>query len=255
MVHFEGAPKPRMTMAERLQQRLDADRGNAAEAQPVVESSPEDDRLVEMIRAVNEKTSARAAERDEVVEAPLSMPTTIERPPVAEQSAAEKEQADRLEYARLLQENAMRVRQKKILDQARIAEERAKLMQLPAAPKPSGVSYRAVERGPEPMPKVESQRVYETEYGPLMILSVDADRRTMYFTTPEERRRVDAAQSRDEGQSSLDVADFRNVVALSPDQARKFLERVPEATEQNVIIESPPPSTSGYLQNRYGMAA
>ena len=281
-------PPPRMTMAERLQKRLDEDRarGNAMDVPSPSASSPEDDRLSAMIRGVNEKTAARGARhrdgeeilamipgqanagtlpdqpdkanRDFAMEVPSPIgPEASE--PVNEQSVEEREHAEKLEYARLYRESAMRAREKNIVNQTRIAEERAKLLQLPSAPKPSGINFRIAERAPDPLPKVDSQRVYETDYGPRMILSVDESTRppTMYFATPEERRRVDAALVRDESQSSMGAADFRNVVALSPDQARKFLNKPVEAATRDMAMEvpSPIPQDPRHLQRRYGQSA
>ncbi len=273
-------------MAERLQKRLDADRANATEATSSIPSSPEDDRLAATIREVNERTAARAAALRNVAEVPAPIPMhahegvfrdvpekangdfaeeaslpidTEMGEPVSEQSAEEKERAEKLEYARLYRENAMRVRERNIVNQTTIAEERAKLLRLPPTPKPIGITFRTVERAPDPLPKIDSQRVYETDYGPRMILSVDESTRpaTMYFATPEERRKVDAALVRDESQSSMGAADFRNVVALSPDQARKFLNKPVETAVRDMAVEAPSPVSQDprQPQRRYGQAA
>lgn len=161
---------------------------------------------------------------------------------------------ERALYAKMMKANAERARERMVKAQAtskEIVSVRDRLLRIPDAVAPS----RKLER--PSMPKVDGQRVYNTEYGPLMILSVDEARGVMYFATPEERRKVDAALVRDEGQSSLGAANFENVLELTVEQARRMLENAAEAPVQAMTqkVEAQQPPAGQHLQGRYRAAA
>lgn len=279
---------PRKTMAERLAERGIGQRGADVSTAP---STPEDDRLKAMIEAVNEKTAAAGAVAREAQaqvaqepSGPMSydewkkkragatesapVAAAVEAAPVAAPEAApERAEAnveqksetysedERVKYAEAMRAAALVKRQRMIDDHARAAEERARLRSLP--PTPSPVPYlRVAERRPEPMPKIDPyQKINIPGFGEAQILFVDPDEDLMYFATPEERRRVDAQLSRDEGQSSRNAADYSQVIRLTPTEVRRILAEqrptAPDAQIPDLREESPVRNNVQHLRSRY----
>lgn len=188
-VHYEGSPKPRMLMDEN---RF----GSSEEVRP----------------------------QEPISEIPVSSSVEQIKPQEGQPSA----QKDRAEYAQLLRAAAMKKREQLIANQNQINEARARLRQTPSAPIPSALP-RSIDRRSEPMPSVDKNQILNIPgFGQAMILSVDDVSRTMSFTTPEERRRIDIAQSKDESLGSREAANFTDVIELTADQVRQLLQKQPE---------------------------
>lgn len=227
--------KPRMSMAERFALRT-AEAKAAGTYKDVVDetSTPEDDKVHELIAGINAKTEARAAE----ARAAEAVPTAaVEAPSTPELSAAEvidtRTEADfEQERKQMAAEMAMQaVAAKKkaaerfIAAQGGIAEARAALMRATPAPKLAFMP-EVVARQPEPMPSVDPMRTVNIpKFGDAQILFVDPDSQMMYFASPTERARVDKASIGNESQGSRDLANFSpdTVVALTPGQVRDLL--------------------------------
>lgn len=257
IVAVTEAPKPSMSMADRFALRsAEAKtagtydrRGEALDASDEIQSTPEDDKLHELIAGVNAKTEARAAAARATEAAPM---VAAEAPIEPEVSAAEavdtRSEADlERERKQMAAEAAMQaVAAKKaqaarfVLAQGGIAEARAALMRATPAPRPAFMP-EVVARQPEPMPSVDPKRILNIpRFGDAQILFVDPDSQMMYFATPVERARVDAASIGNESQGSRDLANFSpdSVVALTPGQVRDLLAQQP----LNVPRESAAPA-------------
>ncbi|MFA6018021.1 MAG: hypothetical protein WCT28_04475 [Patescibacteria group bacterium] len=154
------------------------------------------------------------------------------------QPADEKE---RQEYAAAY---TAAMRKRRIENQNGVIAARERLLQMPSAPVPSAFP-RSVERRAEPMPRVDKNQILNIEgFGQAMILFVDEESGTMFFTTPEERRRIDIAQSKDESLSSREAANFSDVIPFTADQVRQLLQKQPErrmAEPERLTPERPVP--------------
>ena len=257
------APKPRMGMAERFALRSAEAKAAAIAAGTYEEvadvtSTPEDDRVHELIAGINAKTEARAAGARAVEAAPVA---AVEAPIKPEVSAAEavdtRSEADlEQERKQMAAEAAMRsvAAQKAaaarfVAAQGGIAAARAALMHATPAPRPAFMP-EVVARQPEPMPTVDPMKTLKIpKFGDAQILFVDPDSQMMYFATPTERARVDKASIGNESQGSRDLANFSpdTVVALTPGQVRDLLAQQawkslaePETTSPEIVNNSKP---------------
>lgn len=201
-------------------------------------STPEDERVHELVAAVNEKTAARAAEARSAEAAPMAAVETPIRPEVSAAEAVDSRSFADLEQERkqMAAEAAMQaVAAKKaaaarfVAAQGGIAAARAALMKATPAPKmaymPEAPAYQ-----PPPMPVVDpSRKLNIPKFGEAQILFVDPESQMMYFATPAERARVDKASIGSEEQGSRDLANFskEGVVALTPGQVRDLLAQQP----------------------------
>lgn len=268
IVAAEAAPapvaaKPRMGMAERFALRS-AEAKAAGTYKDVADetSTPEDDKVHELIAGINAKTEAKAAEARAAEAAPTA---AVEAPSTSEASAAEavdtRTEADfEQERKQMAAEMAMQaVAAKKkaaerfIEAQGGIAEARAALMRATPAPKLAFMP-EVVARQPEPMPTVEPMRTLKIpKFGDAQILFVDPDSQMMYFATPTERARVDKASIGSESQGSRDLANFSpdTVVALTPGQVRDLLAQQPVSPRSQESIASVQPANSRPLAGRY----
>lgn len=222
-------------MAERFALQSAEAKAAGKHADPVdASSTPEDDKVHELVAGINAKTEARAAGARAVETAPMA---AVEALSVPEASAAEaidtRSEADlEQERKQMAAEAAMQaVAAKKaaaarlIADQNGIAKARAALMNATPAPRlafmPEAPAYQH-----EPMPTVDRMRILKIpRFGDAQILFVDPDSQMMYFATPAERARVDKASIGNESQGSRDLANFSpdTVVALTPGQVRDLL--------------------------------
>ena len=174
-------------------------------------------------------SSEESRPQEPISEIPVSSSPEQRKPQEGQPSTPE----DRAEYEQLLRAAAMKKRDQLITNQNRINEERKRLSQLPSTQMPSALP-RSIDRRPEPMPSVDKNQIVNIPgFGQAMILSVDEVSRTMSFTTPEERRRIDIAQSKDESLGSKEAANFADVIELTADQVRQFLQRQPE----RIVVE------------------
>jgi hypothetical protein len=235
------ASKPRMSMADRFASRLaEAKAADTVADKPDEVSTPEDDRVHELVKAVNERTSERASRSSG--QSAEAMPMTIVETPIRpEASAAEaidsRSEADlEQERKQMAAEMAMRaVAAKKaaaarfVSAQGGIAAARAALMKATPAPKmaymPEAPAYQ-----PPSMPVVDPNRKLNIpKFGEAQILFVDPESQMVYFATPAERARVDKASIGNEFQGSRDLANFSkdSVVALTPGQVRDLLAQQP----------------------------
>ena len=272
MVHHEGmpipkvsapaveapVPAPRMTMEERWAKRLaEQTQEEAVPSSPAPKpTGPISYEQWKAKRAAEiSATSAPAAESASAIEtAPAAPEAAVEVSAEAQEKKTEDEKAER---AKLMYEVAKRKHEQAVRDHQDAQKVRERLQQLPSLPRPATMP-RVVERPPEPMPKVDQQKVYNIPgFGPAMILTVDENTRTMYFATPEERRKVDAMMVKDEGMSSRDALDHTNkdILPLTPDQVRQFLVMQPQEGAPAPMAEKAPVDHAQHLQNRYAAAA
>jgi len=246
-VHHDVKPQPRMSMADRFALRsAEAKAAGTYDNSVDASSTPEDDRVHELVAAVNEKTAARAAEA-RAAEAP-SVPEVSAAEAIDTRSEADLEQ----ERKQMAAEQAMQAVAAKKAAAARfveaqggIAEARAALMRATPAPRPAFMPEVAA-RQPEPMPSVDPKMILEIpKFGEAQILFVDPDSQMMYFATPAERSRVDNAKIGSEYQGSRDLANFSpdTVVALTPGQVRDLL------AQQSVSHRSQESTTSTPVAN------
>lgn len=223
-----AVPSKRMTMDERLKR---AGIGRSSEER----TDAAGDR-------VSQRDERQAGSRDAHLEV---APTVVERAVIPEQDEAkierQSEEVSERERAILYRNHVMKLRAKKMAEQDVLLEARKKLQSLPEAPRPYAAAARSVERVPTPLPKIDRfQKITIPGFGEAMILSVDSDSGIMYFATPEERRRVDAVLVKDEGQSSMGAANFKEVIGLTPDQVRQILAK----GEQGVAVAASGEETS-----------
>lgn len=249
-------------MAQMLEAQLQA-KQPAARTEAPVAATPDDIRVQELVRGVNAKSAERAATNQPLE---IAEPVAVESGEAkVEQADAEKEGGERdAEYAALLRANALKAEKRKRDEQAEIAAARKNLFVLPSARSMTPLAESA-ERAPKPLPKVDAGRIYQTKFGPLMLLSISDENSeeppTMYFASPEERRRVDDVMraDRSQSQSSLDVANFQHVVALTPDQVRKFTEIADKQENTDVRLpersEGSPVEAPNAIKNRYSRIA
>jgi hypothetical protein len=244
----------------------------AAEAVPAVSSKrmTMDERLKRagIGRSTEERTDAvgdRISQRDERQagsrDAHLEVaPTVVERAVAPEQGEVnieqQSEEDSERERAILYRNHVMKLRAKKMAEQDALLEMRKKLQSLPDSPRPYAAAVKAAERTPTPLPKIDRfQSITIPGFGEAMILSVDADSGTMYFATPEERRRVDAVLAKDEGQSSMGAANFKEVIGLTPDQVRQILAKGEQGGGTAASVEEQPveqaPQHQLHLRGRY----
>lgn len=276
-VHHDIAPPPvRMTMSERFAARVAAQGGSKDVVDPSVNTA-EDDRVAQMIRAINERTDrAAAAARDaelppavehpprlvsereatvvpaEVAESPVEAAQEVVVEAAPEKTAEQIERDENAARAKILIRDAER-RRAVIGTQRALVEARAALMKAP------NVIPMAAKVERPPMPKIDQmQKIEIPGFGEGMVLSVDPDSDVIYFATPEERRRVDTMLMRDEGMSSMRAADFTKVIALTPEQARQYIaaanaKRRFVSAPENAPQQPAPANNPTHLANRYGM--
>lgn len=246
-MHHEGQPKSRMSMAERfaaMQQQ-----GPAQEqAQPTSVAEDQASAVIQdALRRTTERT-ALARKQEALVVAPEDVvEQRVER-------AQEAPQDDRVEYAHLVREGALKRRQEIIDRQARIVEERSRLLALPSIP---SSAPRLVEQRRDRMPTIDKfQKIFIPDFGEAQILFIDDQEEMMYFTTPEERRRIDAAMASDESLGSRESADFSQTIGLTPDQVRRILAASGrESRVSQPSQEQNPPAQNQSWQGRYSRAA
>ncbi len=246
--HDEAPPAIRMTIAERLAAKM-AERGMV----DVVDESANtaaDDAVAELVKSVNEKRSVEATPVSEaVVEAPKDavVEKTVEK--TVEEIAAEDKS---------LREKAMvkaaEKRRAAIGTQRSLVDVRTTLRLVPNA------MPMAAKMERPPMPKIDPFLTIEIPgFGEAQILSIDEDAQTMYFATPEERRNVDVLLSKDEGMGSMKAANFENVIAITPDQARQYIATAeakrrfaPAETAESAPVK---PANIASRMDRYRLAA
>lgn len=265
-VHHDIAPPPvRMTIGERFAAASAKKKAEEGGEVIAINNTPEDDRISELLRAVNEKTgraarAARDAESIPVAAAEVATEAASEVAVEAVVEAAPEKSAEELAAEdKAMREKAMvraaEIRRSKIQAQAALTQARSVLMStadaVPMATK--------VER--PPMPSVDQmQEIDIPGFGKAMILSVDPDSQLMYFATPEERRKADAMMAKDEGMSSRGAANYskENVIALTPDQARQYIaaanaKRRFANVDTTPAAEAVPANNQTHLKNRYGL--
>lgn len=262
-VHHDVKPQPRMNMADRFALRS-AEAKAAGTYDDVVDeaSTPEDDKVHELIAGVNAKTEARTVAARAVEAAPM---VAAEAPIEPEVSAAEaidtRSEADLAqERKQMAAEQAMQaVAAKKaaaarfVAAQGGIAAARAALMHAVPAPKLAFMPDRPAHQ-PEPMPSVDPMRTLNIpKFGDAQILFVDPKSQMMYFATPAERARVDKASIGSGFQGSRDLANFSKdtVVALTPGQVRDLLAQQAQSNSSEVPATPQAANNSKSWAERY----
>jgi len=209
--------------------------------QPIVASA-------EAIRAV--ETLPVAA-----VEAPRDSETSVAET-ADTRMEADREQEERqlaAEVAIQAEEVRKKAAARFVVAQGGIVAARAALMHAKQAPRPEFMPEASAYQ-PEPVPSVDPMRTLEIpKFGDAQFLFVDPDSQMMYFATPAERVRVDAASTGNDSQSSRNLANFSPdaVVALTPGQVRDLLAQQPVSAR---LQESTVPTKrviSGPLVGRY----
>ncbi len=221
-VHHDEKPKPRMSISDRLAAKM-AEKGMV----DVVDSSTntaEDDKTAKLVKNVNEKpsleatpvadsTGSEATGADAVAEAPKDAAVEKAVEKTAEELAAED---------KALREKAMikaaENRRAAIGTQRSLVGVRSMLQQIPNA------ALMVAKMEKPPMPKIDPfQKIEIPGFGEAQILSIDEESGVMHFATTEERARVDAALVKDQGMSSMKAANFENVIAITPEQAKQYI--------------------------------
>ncbi|MEK7632247.1 MAG: hypothetical protein AAB473_00460 [Patescibacteria group bacterium] len=265
-VHHDTAPplvlqKPRMSMSDRFAARI-AEQGGSKDVVDASVNTAEDDRVAEQIRAINEKTAvASMSSAESIPVAAVEVP--VEAAPEAAVEAAPEKSAEQLAAEdKAMREKAMvraaeirRAKITKIQTQEKLVTARSVLMKMADAVP----MVTKMER--PPMPSIDQmQKIEIPGFGEAMVLSVDPDSQVMYFATPAERSKVDAMLVKDEGMSSMKAANFENVIAVTPDQARQYIaaanaKRQFFTSEGTIPSEEVAANTPNHLENRYSVAA
>lgn len=258
-VHHDEKPKPRMSISDRLAAKM-AERGIVDVVDPSVNTA-EDDRVAALVKNVNEKPSVEAT--------PVSDNTQGSEVTVAEivgetskdavvEKTAEKTAEDLAAEDKALREKAMikaaEKRRAAIGAQRSLVDVRSVLQHIPNA-----VPMMAKMDKP-PMPKIDPfQKIEIPGFGEAQILSIDEESQTLYFATPGERAKVDSQLVKDQGMSSMKAANFENVIAITPEQARQYIAAVnakrqmsPLETVVPAMVES---ANTRPQMNRYQLAA
>lgn len=258
-VHHDVAPPAvRMTMGERFAAASAKKKATEGGETVAAENTAADDRIAQELRAINERMDRAAIARRDAESIPVAAAeVAVEATPEAAVEAAPEKSAEELAAEdKALREKAMvraaEIRRSKIQAQAALTQARSVLMKTPDAVP----MVAKVER--PPMPSVDRfQNIEIPGFGDAMILSIDPDSQLMYFATPEERRKVDAMMVKDEGMSSMGAANFGNVIALTPDQARQYIAAANAkrrfASVDTAPAETAPANNPTHLQNRYGL--
>lgn len=275
-VHHDIAPPPvRMTMGERFAAASAKKKAEEGGEVIAVNNTPEDDRISELLRAVNEKTgrAARAARDAEsipvaAVEAPVAV---VESPFEAAQEAAPEAKAEAPktvaemtseEKAAYQETYREAIWKKKAAAQANVMEERAALLRsLPQ------VSRFVPE--PEVRPVVEQyvppvktgQRIFcPLINGFAYVLAVEAGSRevTLVRSLAEVQKAQRIAQSNEKGLRESGGVQ----IPITFDQCRQFLEKTPAAEQKENAYKSEFPEAipimkenPAHPQNRYKLAA
>jgi len=255
-VHHDEAPKPRMTIADRLAPKM-AEKGIV----DVVDSSTntaEDDKTAALVKNVNEKPSVEATPvADSTGSEATGAEAAVDAPAVVEK-AVEKTAEELAAEDKALREKAMikaaEKRRAAIGTQRSLVDVRSMLQHIPnAAP-----MVAKLEK--PPMPKIDPfQKIEIPGFGEAQILPIDEETGVLHFATTEERARVDDALVNDQGMSSMKAANFENVIAIIPEQARQYIaaanaKRQMAPAETSIPKEVKPANTVSHM-NRYQLAA
>lgn len=235
-----------MSISDRLAKKM-AEKGIVA-ADPLMNTA-EDNRVAELVKNVNEKPSIEATGADAAGEAPKDavLEKAVEK--TAEEIAKEDE-ALRVKAMIIAAEKRRAI----IKAQSSLVGIRSKLQHTPDA-----VSM-AVKVEKPPMPKIDPfQKIEIPGFGDAQILSIDEESGVMYFATPGERANVDSQLVNDQGKGSMDVANFENVIAITPEQARQYIavanaKRQTAPSEMAVPAKVEPANTRPDM-SRYQLAA
>lgn len=205
--------------------------------------------------SMSDRFAARVAEQEEsknVIEAVVE--TAVEAAP--EKSAEELAAEDKAMRERAMV-RAAEIRRSRIQAQTAITTARSVLMRtadaVPMATK--------IER--PPMPPIDPmQKIEIPGFGEAMMLSEVKDQESgevlgYKYATPDERGRVDAGLSMDEGTNSVEKASFNSVIEITPDQTRQYIAAANAkrrfANVDAAPAEEAPANNPDHFQDRYAL--